>query len=129
MGSNDAVLLLNGMRNPEEFRAGIVAILNEFKKFRSSGGLPPVLFLATVPFFCDRPETAALNGVVESVINPVLREIAVAEGAELVDQNLVLKNRPEWMASNCVHPNADGEKTLAFSRLRTVRAVFCEDRE
>ncbi len=126
LGTNDAGLLLMGKRSPEEFRAGIVAVLGELKKFRSPAGSPPALFLATVPFFCNRPETAGLNKIVESVINPVLREIAAAEGAVLVDQNLVLRNRPEWMDPDCIHPNSDGETALARNWLRAVRAALFE---
>ena len=122
LGTNDALPLAEGKRTPEEFRAGMIAILAEFQKFREPGARRPVLLLATVPYFCDRPESAAKNKMVDVVINPALKEIAAAEGAILVDQYSILKNRPDYYDPDCVHPNAAGEIALARNWLRALRA-------
>jgi lysophospholipase L1-like esterase len=127
LGTNDALPLLEGKRSAEEFRAGIAAVLDELVKFRKPGDRRPALFLATVPLFCDRPESAGINRIVESVINPALREIAASEGAVLVEQYLVLKNRPELYDPDCVHPNADGEAALARNWLKALREFFSKD--
>jgi len=124
LGTNDAVPILEERTNPAEFRSRITAILSEFKAFAGPAGRPPVLFLATVPRFCERPETAARNRVVEEILNPILREIAAAEGAVLVDNHAALSGRAEFYDPDCVHPNAEGEKALAENWLRALRLRF-----
>ena len=49
-------------------------------------------------------------------------EIAAAEGAILVDQYSILKNRPDYYDPDCVHPNTAGEIALAGNWLRALRA-------
>ena len=124
LGTNDTVPLLEERTAPAEFRTRMTAILAEFKKFPGQNRPRPVLFLAAVPLFCARPESAAKNRIVETVVNPLIREIARTEGAVLVDQYAVLKDHPELYDPDCIHPNPAGEKALAQNWLNALRRVF-----
>jgi hypothetical protein len=124
LGTNDAVPILEGKRSREEFRGNLMMIVRQFKSLRKPDGRRPYVFLATVPYFCDQPESLEKNRIVGSVINPVLMEIAATEGVILVDQHLVLRNRPDYYDPDCVHPNAAGEIALARNWLRALRAIL-----
>jgi lysophospholipase L1-like esterase len=124
LGTNDAAPLVEGRSGGPAFEARIAAILEEFKRFEGPDGRRPVLLVATVPLFCDRPESAAKNRVVEDVINPALRAVAARAGAVVVDQFAVLKGRPELYDPDCVHPNGAGELALAESWFAALRSVF-----
>jgi len=124
LGTNDALPILEGKRSREEFRSNLMMIVRQFKGLRRPDGRRPFVFLATVPYFCDQPESLDKNRIVDSVINPVLMEIAATEGVILVDQQLVLRGRPEVYDPDCVHPNAAGEIALARNWLRALRAAL-----
>ncbi len=127
LGTNDAIPLLEERWGPAEFRDRLTGILAEFKKYPGRLRPRPVLFLATVPLFCDRPESAARNRIVETVINPLIREIARAEGAVLVDSGAVLDHRFALYDPDCVHPGPEGERALALSWLAALRRAFPDE--
>ncbi len=124
LGTNDAVPLLEKRWDAAEFRDRMTRILAEFKKYPGRLRPRPMLFLATVPLFCDRPESAAKNRIVETVINPLIRDIALAEGAVLVDNAAVLNHRPALYDPDCVHPAPEGEKALARNWLAALGRAF-----
>lgn len=127
LGTNDAVPLLEKRWDAAEFRDRMTGILVEFKKYPGRLRPRPVLFLATVPLFCDRPESAARNRIVETVINPLIRDIARGEGAVLVDNAAVLNHRPELYDPDCVHPAPEGEKALALNWLAALGRAFPDE--
>ncbi len=127
LGTNDAVPLLEKSWGPADFRDRMTGILAEFKKYPGQKRRRPVLFLATVPLFCDRPESAARNRIVETVINPLIRDIARTEGAVLVDNGAVLNHRPALYDPDCVHPGPEGEKALALNWLAALRRIFPDE--
>jgi len=124
LGTNDAVPILEGKRTLEEFRSNMTMIIRQFRNFQRPNGKRCLVFLATVPYFCEQPESAEKNRIVDSVINPVLMEIAKADGVILVDQYLVLRSHPELYDPDCVHPNGAGEIALARNWLRALRAIL-----
>lgn len=124
LGTNDAVPILEGERTLEEFRNNMMMIIRQFRNFRTPDGKRCLIFLATVPYFCDRPESAEKNRIVDSVINPVLMELAKADGVILVDQHLILRNHPELYDPDCVHPDTAGEIALTLNWLRALRAAL-----
>lgn len=126
LGTNDAVPLLEERWSPAEFRTRMEGILAEFGKFPGRRRRRPLIFLATVPLFCDRPESAAKNRIVETIINPVLRDLAQAEGVVLVDNGAVLDHHPALYDPDCIHPGLDGAKALALNWLSALRRAFPE---
>jgi lysophospholipase L1-like esterase len=127
LGTNDAIPLLEKRWGAAEFRDRMTGILAEFKKYPGQKRPRPVLFLATVPLFCDRPESEARNRIVETVINPLIRDIARAEGAVLVDNAAVINHRPALYDQDCVHPAPEGEKALALNWLAALGRVFPDE--
>jgi lysophospholipase L1-like esterase len=127
LGTNDAVPLLEKRWEPVEFRNRMTAILAEFKKYPGRKRPRPIIFLATVPLFCDRPESAAKNRIVETVINPLIRDIARAEGAVLVDNGAVLDHHPALYDPDCVHPGPEGEKALALNWMAALGRAFPDE--
>jgi lysophospholipase L1-like esterase len=124
LGTNDAVPILDGGRTLEQFRNNMMKIIRQCRSFLTPAGKRCPIFLASVPLFCDRPEEAGKNRIVDTVINPVLMDLAKSEGVILVDQHLVLRNHPELYDPDCVHPNTDGEIALARNWLRALRAAL-----
>ena len=127
LGTNDAVPLLEGRWSAAEFRERMAGLLSEFRKFPGRSRPRPLIFLATVPLFCDRPESAAKNRIVETVINPLIRELAQAEDSVLVDNGAALNHHPALYDPDCVHPGPEGEKALALNWLAALRRAFPED--
>jgi lysophospholipase L1-like esterase len=121
LGTNDAVPILEGRETAEEFRRRLAGIVAGFRAFPGIRRPHPEILVATVPRFCESPESAAKNGIVESVLNPAIRDVAAAAGAAVVDNHAVLLNRPSWYDPDCVHPNGDGERALAESWWRAVK--------
>jgi lysophospholipase L1-like esterase len=126
LGTNDAVPFLEGRWGEVEFRDRIKAILALLKARPGSARPQPLIFLATVPLFCDRPESVGKNRIVSEIINPALRTVAREEGAVLVDTASVLDSRPGLLDPDCVHPNTKGEKALAVAWLEALRKAFPE---
>jgi lysophospholipase L1-like esterase len=126
LGTNDAIPLLEERWSPAEFRARLAGILAEFGKIPGRRRPRPLVFLATVPLFCDRPESAAKNRIVATVINPILRDLARAGDVVLVDNGAVLDHHPALVDPDCVHPAPEGEIALAKSWLAALRRAFPE---
>lgn len=122
LGTNDAVPLLEGRTTAAEVRARVREILAFFKTFEGPRAGRPVLLVASAPRFCEGPESAAKNEVVETTINPILMEEAAAAGAVLVDNHAALLGRPDLYDPDCVHPNGAGECVLAGNWWRALRA-------
>jgi lysophospholipase L1-like esterase len=120
LGTNDAVPLLEGRTTVEAVRFRLCEILAFLKAVEGPGGTRPRLFMATVPRFTESAGNAAKNEVVEKILNPLLREVAGAEGAAIVDNHAVLLDKPELYDPDGVHPNAAGERALAESWWRAL---------
>jgi lysophospholipase L1-like esterase len=127
LGTNDAGPILEGRETAEEFRARLGEILKGFKAFEGVRRPRPALLVATVPRFCENPESAAKNRIVETVINPIIREVAAAEGATVVDNHAVLLGQPALYDPDCVHPNSAGERALAQNWWRALKALGEKD--
>jgi lysophospholipase L1-like esterase len=122
LGTNDAVPVLEGRETADEFKRRFGEVVAGFQAFPGIGRPSPALFVATIPRFCEGPASEAKNGVVETVLNPIVREAAAAAGATVVDNHAVLKDRPDLYDPDCVHPNAAGERALAESWWRALKS-------
>ncbi|OGD28751.1 MAG: hypothetical protein A2Y56_15915 [Candidatus Aminicenantes bacterium RBG_13_63_10] len=122
LGTNDVPLFLAGTQTVDEFEAGLTKILEDFQDCRSRDGRPPLLLVATAPFFADTPANLEKNRLVSSRLNPTIRKAARRAGAVIVDNFAVLENRPELYDPDGVHPNCLGEAALARNWARAVRS-------
>ncbi|MBM3293334.1 MAG: SGNH/GDSL hydrolase family protein [Candidatus Aminicenantes bacterium] len=121
LGTNDVLPILEGRETPEDFRERFREILAGFRKLGAPGRPRPALLVATIPRFCENPESEAKNEIVESVLNPIVREVAAAAGAAVVDNHAVLRDRPDLYDPDGVHPNGAGERALAENWWRTLK--------
>ncbi|MBM3312764.1 MAG: hypothetical protein FJY80_14800 [Candidatus Aminicenantes bacterium] len=122
LGTNDAVPVLEGRETADEFRRRFGEVVAGFGAFPGIGRPRPALMVATIPRFCESPDSAAKNEVVESVLNPIVRDAAAAAGAAVVDNHAVLKNKPDLYDPDCVHPSAAGERSLAENWWRALKS-------
>jgi len=123
LGTNDAIPVLEGRETAGEFRSRLGEILGGFLTFPGIGRPRPALLVATIPRFCESPESAAKNEIVESVLNPIVRRAAAAAGAAVVDNHAVLRNGPGLYDPDCVHPSGEGERALAANWWRALESI------
>jgi len=126
LGTNDAIPLLEKRWEAAEFRGtNESSILVEFKKCPGPKKAAARAFSGHRPSLLRSAESAAKNRIVETVINPLIRDVAKGpEGAVLVDNAAVLSHRPELYDPDCVHPAPEGRRPLALSWAGRLRPGF-----
>ncbi len=114
LGTND--VRVDGDRaSREDFAAHMAAIIEIFRGFRSRGGRPARVVIATVP---PVPETAGppfgpgSTARVRDEINPAIGELAAREGLPLVDQYAVFASAAQDLLPG-IHPTAAGYERMA----------------
>jgi lysophospholipase L1-like esterase len=123
LGTND--VRADGDFTPaERFSSQMKEILGIFRTFRSRGGTPPRIFLATVP---PVPQGTPFPFTDESVrrvaneINPRIEALARAEDVPLVDFYRLFLEDSSLLSG--VHPTRDGYRSMA-RRWRDALAPF-----
>ena len=128
LGTNDAHPILRKERTAEDFERGLREIFSEFGKFRSVSGTAPRILVATIPPFMFFSGAVELNVVVDKIINPILKKVAVEFGADIVDHHSILKARPDLYEADGIHPNLAGEKALAGNWFRAMKKAASNPR-
>lgn len=107
LGSNDSKAVL---WDAAAFEQEYIAAL---ERFRQSPRLKQLIVMIPPKIFTPRPGArGCCDAVCRDEAAPIIRRVANACGAELVDLYALTENHPDWFPDK-LHPNAEGNMAIA----------------